>query len=44
MNVQHDDKYILAPPMVQNGNEFYSIAVFHQLHCLVSPVLGPTAV
>jgi hypothetical protein len=38
MTVEHDDKHILAPPMVGNDNqEYYSIAVFHQLHCLVSP-------
>ncbi|KAL2166623.1 hypothetical protein VTG60DRAFT_2442 [Thermothelomyces hinnuleus] len=35
MAVNHDDKHILPPPMV-DGDEFYSIAVFHQLHCLYS--------
>ncbi|KAL2162562.1 hypothetical protein VTH06DRAFT_7476 [Thermothelomyces fergusii] len=35
MAVDHDDKHILPPPMVQ-GQEYYSIAVFHQLHCLYS--------
>ncbi|KAK4151591.1 hypothetical protein C8A00DRAFT_35738 [Chaetomidium leptoderma] len=36
MAVDHDPKHILPPPMVDKGPEFYSIAVFHQLHCLHS--------
>ncbi|KAK3291464.1 uncharacterized protein B0H64DRAFT_246203 [Chaetomium fimeti] len=36
MSVPHDDKHILPPPMVDQSGEFYSIAVFHQLHCLHS--------
>ncbi len=47
MAVEHDDNHILAPPMVGKGQEYYSIAVFHQLHCLVSldpPTLGSNKV
>jgi hypothetical protein len=38
MAVDRNPDYILPPPMVNKEKtvEYYSIAVFHQLHCLVS--------
>ncbi len=38
MKVEPDDGDTLAPPMIseETGSHFFSIAVFHQLHCLVS--------
>ncbi|KAH6613572.1 hypothetical protein B0J18DRAFT_469915 [Chaetomium sp. MPI-SDFR-AT-0129] len=36
MSVPHDDSHVLPPPMVGEAGEYYSIAVFHQLHCLHS--------
>jgi hypothetical protein len=42
MLVDPNNDYILPPPMVEQNKKggedsYYSIAVFHQLHCLVSP-------
>jgi hypothetical protein len=38
MAVDRNPDYILPPPMVNKEKtvEYYSIVVFHQLHCLVS--------
>lgn len=35
MAVNHSERYTLPPPIKQLGQDTYSIAVFHQLHCLV---------
>ncbi|KAE8351276.1 hypothetical protein BDV28DRAFT_150151 [Aspergillus coremiiformis] len=34
--VNHTERYTLPPPMKVLGQDTYSIAVFHQLHCLYS--------
>ncbi|SPQ20750.1 4e08c213-3b42-4990-b3c8-ca00dfe960cc [Thermothielavioides terrestris] len=38
--VQPDPAHILPPPMLSQDSEYYSIAVFHQLHCLHSIMKG----
>jgi hypothetical protein len=45
MAVEPDPHHILPPPMIDGPNktETYSIAVFHQLHCLVSLVSSPSS-
>ncbi|KAL7801327.1 hypothetical protein V8C44DRAFT_370803 [Trichoderma aethiopicum] len=34
IDVNHTDKYILPEPISFQGKQVYSMAVFHQLHCL----------
>ncbi|PTB63243.1 hypothetical protein BBK36DRAFT_1127272 [Trichoderma citrinoviride] len=34
IEVNHTDKYILPEPILFKGKQVYSLAVFHQLHCL----------
>ncbi|UDD61177.1 hypothetical protein AFCA_008559 [Aspergillus flavus] len=38
--VNQTERYTLPPPIKQLGQDTYSIAVFHQLHCLVCHVLS----
>lgn len=38
--VNQSEGYTLPPPIKQLGQDTYSIAVFHQLHCLVCHVLS----